>query len=241
MCLKSPLKTTNGVLITFAYIKSALNFEVAKLHFTLCCCNLHHSRLMQCLLPTNVKCILLWAATSCLQISTLAGLRKCDLLLSGTWESSRKQLLMMEGIQSDKSHLLLSSVTVEKGGKSDIALSGSAENKAPRSDHLPANNFSAHRQWLCVTRCLEENFSSAGQEVLVILEQQKCKGQRLKPSLSSASVLANKIRVRVWSLDGKQVWLFGIIFPWQTPVCFPMFSCHSPGLEHSCLLHSHTG
>lgn len=69
---------------------------------------------------------------------------------------------MMEGIQSDKSHLLPSSVTgLErgKGGKkSDTALSGHAENKATRSDHRPANNFSAHRQWLCVTRSHEETF-----------------------------------------------------------------------------------
>lgn len=44
-------------------------------------------------------------------------------------------------------------------------------------------------------------FSSASQEVLVILKHQKCKGQRLKPSLSSTSALANKITVGVWSLD----------------------------------------
>lgn len=191
--------TTNWVLITFAYIKSALNFQVAKLHFTRCCCNLDHSRLMQCLLPTNVKCILLWAVTSCLQISTMAGRRKCDLLLPGTRECSRNQLLMMEGIQSDKSPLFLSSVTgldCGKGGKkSDISLSGHAENKAPRSDHLPSNHFLAHRQWLPVKRCLEET-SSAGQKVLVIPEYQKCKGQRLNPNFSAQ---ANRIRIGVWT------------------------------------------
>lgn len=75
MYLKSLPKTqANWVLISFAYIKYTLNFQVAKLQFTHCSCNLHYSRLIQCLLFKNLKCILLLDATSCLQISTLTWL-----------------------------------------------------------------------------------------------------------------------------------------------------------------------
>lgn len=75
MYLKSLLKTrANWVLISFAYIKHTLNFQVAKLLFTHCSCNLHYSRLIQYLLFKNLKYILLLDATSCLQTSTLTWL-----------------------------------------------------------------------------------------------------------------------------------------------------------------------
>lgn len=139
---------------------------------------------------------------------------------------------MMEGIQSDKSHLLPSSVTgldCGKGGEKNLILLSLGMQKTKQPDLIIGLQTTSQLTGSgSVQQGVMKRLSSAGQEVLVILEHQKCKSQRLNPNLSSTSALADKIRVGVWSLDGKKV----------RPVwnCFHMantcFHAHSPGLEH---------